>query len=69
MEGALVVPDRLFKVILVGNSSVGKTALLRRFCEGRFQRATSATVGEYQLACPINTIGNIGRKDGECHII
>ncbi|KAL2102166.1 hypothetical protein ACEWY4_001334 [Coilia grayii] len=45
MEGAVVVPDRLFKVILVGNSSVGKTALLRRFCEDRFHRATSATVG------------------------
>ncbi|XP_048124253.1 EF-hand calcium-binding domain-containing protein 4B [Alosa alosa] len=45
MESALLVPDRLFKVILVGNSSVGKTALLRRFCEGRFHRATSATVG------------------------
>ncbi|XDV24831.1 hypothetical protein PO909_028875, partial [Leuciscus waleckii] len=38
-------PQRLFKVILVGNSSVGKTALLRRFCDGQFHSATSATVG------------------------
>ncbi|XP_026217024.1 ras and EF-hand domain-containing protein isoform X2 [Anabas testudineus] len=44
-EGALFAPDRLFKVVLVGNSSVGKTSLLRSFCEGRFQPFTTATVG------------------------
>lgn len=44
-EGATASPQRLFKVILVGNSSVGKTALLRRFCDGQFHSATSATVG------------------------
>ncbi|KAK5605332.1 hypothetical protein CRENBAI_009240 [Crenichthys baileyi] len=42
---AVLAPDRLFKVILVGNSSVGKTSLLRSFCEGRFHPATAATVG------------------------
>ncbi|XP_071394306.1 EF-hand calcium-binding domain-containing protein 4B [Centroberyx affinis] len=45
IEGAMAVPDRLFKVVLVGNSSVGKTSLLRSFCEGRFHPSTSATVG------------------------
>ncbi len=45
-EGALFAPDRLFKVVLVGNSSVGKTSLLRSFCEGRFHTSTTATVGE-----------------------
>ncbi|XP_029969426.1 ras and EF-hand domain-containing protein isoform X2 [Salarias fasciatus] len=44
-EGALLAPDRLFKVVLVGNSSVGKTSLLRSFCEGRFLPSTTATVG------------------------
>ncbi|XP_075347883.1 EF-hand calcium-binding domain-containing protein 4B [Mycteria americana] len=39
------VPDRLFKIIFVGNSSVGKTSFLRRFCEGRFFPGTAATVG------------------------
>ncbi|KAF3854542.1 hypothetical protein F7725_022597, partial [Dissostichus mawsoni] len=38
-------PDRLFKIILVGNSSVGKTSLLRRFCDDSFHPGTSATVG------------------------
>ncbi|CAJ1054749.1 ras and EF-hand domain-containing protein-like [Xyrichtys novacula] len=44
-EGELLIPDRLFKVVLVGNSSVGKTSLLRSFCEGRFHSSTTATVG------------------------
>uniref|UniRef100_A0A3Q0RQV7 Calcium release activated channel regulator 2A n=1 Tax=Amphilophus citrinellus TaxID=61819 RepID=A0A3Q0RQV7_AMPCI len=38
-------PERLFKIVLVGNSSVGKTSLLRRFCDGCFHPGTSATVG------------------------
>ncbi|XP_053895424.1 EF-hand calcium-binding domain-containing protein 4B isoform X1 [Malaclemys terrapin pileata] len=38
-------PDRLFKIVFVGNSSVGKTSFLRRFCEGHFSPNTSATVG------------------------
>lgn len=42
----MFAPDRLFKVVLVGNSSVGKTSLLRSFCEGRFHPSTTATVGE-----------------------
>ncbi|XP_072291472.1 EF-hand calcium-binding domain-containing protein 4B [Eucyclogobius newberryi] len=38
-------PDRLFKIIIVGNSSVGKTSLLKRFCDDCFHPGTSATVG------------------------
>ncbi|XP_070686730.1 EF-hand calcium-binding domain-containing protein 4B [Pempheris klunzingeri] len=44
-EGGPSPPDRLFKVVLVGNSSVGKTSLLRRFCDDCFHPGTSATVG------------------------
>ncbi|KAJ8391980.1 hypothetical protein AAFF_G00082900 [Aldrovandia affinis] len=44
-EGVSSTPDRLFKIVLVGNSSVGKTSLLRRFCDGCFHPGTSATVG------------------------
>ncbi|NXW62481.1 RAB44 protein, partial [Eurystomus gularis] len=39
------VPDRLFKIIFVGNSSVGKTSFLTRFCEDRFFPDTAATIG------------------------
>ncbi|XP_060932937.1 EF-hand calcium-binding domain-containing protein 4B [Limanda limanda] len=44
-EGGLSPPDRLFKVVLVGNSSVGKTSLLQRFCDNCFNPGTCATVG------------------------
>ncbi|XP_072551155.1 EF-hand calcium-binding domain-containing protein 4B [Salminus brasiliensis] len=44
-EGVSPGPDRLFKIVLVGNSSVGKTSLLRRFCDDCFYPGTSATVG------------------------
>lgn len=44
-ESGPSAPDRLFKIVLVGNSSVGKTSLLRRFCDDSFQSGTSATVG------------------------
>uniref|UniRef100_A0AAZ3S4C3 EF-hand domain-containing protein n=1 Tax=Oncorhynchus tshawytscha TaxID=74940 RepID=A0AAZ3S4C3_ONCTS len=44
-ERAVPAPDRLFKVVLVGNSSVGKTSLLRTFCDGRFHPSSPATVG------------------------
>ncbi|TSK13297.1 EF-hand calcium-binding domain-containing protein 4B [Bagarius yarrelli] len=45
VDSSVSTPQRLFKIILVGDSSVGKTALLHRFCDGHFHRDTSATVG------------------------
>lgn len=45
-EGSSSGPDRLFKIVLVGNSSVGKTSLLRRFCDDCFHPGTCATVGQ-----------------------
>ncbi|CAN2387369.1 Calcium release activated channel regulator [Pristimantis euphronides] len=44
-EHIYCLPDRLFKIVMVGNSSVGKTSFLRRFCEDNFYPGTSATVG------------------------
>ncbi|XP_069084494.1 EF-hand calcium-binding domain-containing protein 4B isoform X1 [Pleurodeles waltl] len=38
-------PDRLFKIVFVGNSCVGKTSFLRRFCDDYFHSGTAATVG------------------------
>lgn len=68
-EGALLAPDRLFKVVLVGNSSVGKTSLLRSFCEGRFHPSTIATVGEKKKNPPhCNHIPCVfwSHSDGTC---
>lgn len=35
----------VFKVIVAGNSGVGKTALVQRFVDGRFHADTKATIG------------------------
>ncbi|XP_020039041.2 EF-hand calcium-binding domain-containing protein 4B isoform X2 [Castor canadensis] len=44
-ESSLSAPDRLFKIVLVGNSAVGKTSFLQRFCEHHFSSGMAATVG------------------------
>ncbi len=40
-----VVSDLLLKVIIVGDSGVGKTNLLTYFCEGVFKDSYVATIG------------------------
>ncbi|XP_044749933.1 ras-related protein Rab-33B-like [Coccinella septempunctata] len=37
--------ERIFKVIVVGDSNVGKTSLTYRFCEGKFLDSPEATIG------------------------
>ncbi|CAF3344475.1 unnamed protein product [Rotaria sp. Silwood1] len=39
------VPDRVFKVAFIGDSGVGKTSLIQRFCKDHFTEAFSATLG------------------------
>jgi Ras-related protein Rab-33B len=36
---------RAFKIIVVGDSNVGKTCLTYRFCEGKFLDISEATIG------------------------
>lgn len=36
---------RIFKIIVIGDSNVGKTCLTYRFCCGRFPDKTEATIG------------------------
>lgn len=37
--------SRIFKIIVIGDSNVGKTCLTYRFCAGRFPQRTEATIG------------------------
>lgn len=38
-------PKRIFKIIVLGDSNVGKTCLTFRFCVGKFPDRTEATIG------------------------
>uniref|UniRef100_K7G1L6 RAB44, member RAS oncogene family n=1 Tax=Pelodiscus sinensis TaxID=13735 RepID=K7G1L6_PELSI len=43
-------PERLFKVVFVGNSGVGKSSFIHRFCYDRFLAEINATIGmDYQV--------------------
>ncbi|CAO4372074.1 unnamed protein product [Caenorhabditis nigoni] len=44
-EEELTQPDRIFKVVFVGDSAVGKTCFLHRFCHNRFKPLFNATIG------------------------
>ncbi|CAF1509459.1 unnamed protein product [Adineta ricciae] len=39
------VPDRMYKVAFIGDSGVGKTSIIQRFCTDSFREAFSATIG------------------------
>ncbi|KAK8783471.1 hypothetical protein V5799_010163, partial [Amblyomma americanum] len=36
---------RIFKIIVIGDTNVGKTCLTYRFCCGKFPAKTEATIG------------------------
>jgi len=38
-------PQKLFKIIIIGDSDVGKTCLTYRLCAGKFPSKTEATIG------------------------
>ena len=38
-------PERVFKVVFVGDSSVGKSTFIHRFCNNEFKVAFQATIG------------------------
>ncbi|CAL8235359.1 unnamed protein product [Boreogadus saida] len=43
-------PQRVFKVVFLGNSGVGKTSFIRHYCTGHFSDTLSSTVGiDYQM--------------------
>ncbi|KAM3869951.1 EF-hand calcium-binding domain-containing protein 4A-like [Diretmus argenteus] len=46
----IVRPQRVFKVVFLGNSGVGKTSFIHHYCTGHFSSTMSATVGiDFQM--------------------
>ena len=37
--------DYMYKILMVGNSGVGKTAFVTQYCDGKFDSAFISTVG------------------------
>ena len=37
--------DHIFKIILVGDNGVGKSSIIRRFCEGGYTQDMDTTIG------------------------
>jgi Ras-related protein Rab-8A len=38
-------PERMYKIVFAGDSAVGKTSFITRYCKGKFNDSTSATLG------------------------
>ena len=51
--------DFLYKVILVGNSGTGKTAILKRFVDNEFQENHISTIG---VDFKVKTLNLNGKK-------
>lgn len=49
----------LFKILVVGDSGVGKSCLLRRFADGRFSGQHQSTVGIDFKVCTVELGGNV----------
>ena len=45
------ISTKLLKLLLLGNSTVGKTSLMLRFCEDSFTLNFSPTIGVGALPC------------------
>lgn len=44
-DGIQTKPIPVFKVVVAGDGNVGKTSLVRRFCEGKFEQSRLTTIG------------------------
>lgn len=51
--------DHFIKMIIIGNSGVGKTNILMRFCDERYKESHVATVG---VDFKIKTVSVLGRQ-------
>ncbi|XP_073329004.1 EF-hand calcium-binding domain-containing protein 4A [Pagrus major] len=49
-QSNIVSPQRVFKVVFLGNSGVGKTSFIQHYCTGHFHNKMSTTVGiDFQM--------------------
>jgi hypothetical protein len=42
-------PDRVFKIVFIGDSGVGKTSFVQRFCHNNFRESFNTTIGDFHF--------------------
>ena len=47
IESLAIQPDYVFKILVVGNSYVGKSSFLMRLCTNAFSQRYASTIGTY----------------------
>lgn len=48
--------DALFRIMILGDTGVGKTCLLQRFCDNEFRYSHVCTIGMYLLYYDVSTL-------------
>ncbi|XP_065653948.1 ras and EF-hand domain-containing protein homolog isoform X4 [Hydra vulgaris] len=49
-EGETTVPERMYKLVLVGNAAVGKSSFIIRLCKNKFYSSLNSTLGvDFQI--------------------
>ena len=48
IESLAIQPDYVFKILVVGNSYVGKSSFLMRLCTNAFSQRYASTIGKFQ---------------------
>lgn len=59
--------DRMFKVLVVGDATVGKTSLVQRYANDSFNRHYKSTVGGESGSGGPNYWGGLGLNPHPCH--
>ena len=64
IESLAIQPDYVFKILVVGNSYVGKSSFLMRLCTNSFSQRYASTIGESCVASYIHHFNGRVCDDG-----
>lgn len=60
---SIITQDYFYKVALIGDSSVGKSSLLKRYADDHFEETYHATIGvDFKFKYAFDLLKNFGRQ-------
>lgn len=70
LSGKSYQSEKFFKLVFAGDSAVGKTSFIMRYCKGEFSNVTSATLGVdfYMKSIKLNNNNNNNDNDDEIQL-